>query len=72
MISLQTKRELRHREAGDEMAALAYQLKVSSQFLAQKETATGHWSFTLGAHVQRGLQYSVCVCVCVCVYLLPC
>ena len=22
---------------------------------------------TLGAHAQRGLQYSVCLCVCVCV-----
>ena len=29
---------------------------------------TMSWTLsTLGAHVQRGLQYSVCLCVCVCV-----
>ena len=27
---------------------------------------------TLGAHVQRGLQYLVCVCVCVCMCVCMC
>ena len=27
---------------------------------------------TLGAHAQRGLQYSVCLCVCVCVCVCAC